>query len=501
MKSFRNWLIFLFGLIILFLFFYFRLKPIINQTFPYTFDQGRDFLKAEEIMRYHKPTLLGPTTGINGIFHGVWWYYYLAVLYLFSNGAPQLFAYGIMITTFLAVFLFAYFLKKNFGLLSAFLFFILITGSSYFIKMSSFAISSVFEFPFILLLFFSFYNFVKSKNPIFGFLVFFSLANIFEVEVPMGLFTIPAFLLSVIFLNQIKLFFENKKSFFYSLLGFIIPFVPRVIFEIKNGFLQEKAALNLFTHPEYRVPKVLIDILKERIEMFFYYFRSLFPFENIYLIIATLIVTTFAIFIVYKKLTDNKKMFLKFLLLMLAFLFLLSCIYKGSFWYNYYEGLSFYFALVISISVGSTIYSKNRLLKYSSVLLLIIIFIFNILLFKQYISDKSKIPDEGLISHLKIMDLLAETNKNRDFCVRIYTPPAIPHTYNYLLSYYKKIGKIKNYSNSYIDNQCFYVIEKDSWQFRIDKFRKEHIPEKAQLIKKFPVTKNADIELWHFITN
>jgi hypothetical protein len=61
---------------------YFRLKPIYLQNIPYTYDQGRDFLKAQEIVLYKNPTFIGPTTGIMGIYHGAWWYYLLSFAFL-----------------------------------------------------------------------------------------------------------------------------------------------------------------------------------------------------------------------------------------------------------------------------------------------------------------------------------------------------------------------------------------------------------------------------------
>ena len=77
-------------LLILFfaLFSYFRLKPIYLQTVPYTFDQGRDFLKTIEIVRDRNLTLIGPTTGAAGVFHGAWWYYYLSIPHILFQGHP-----------------------------------------------------------------------------------------------------------------------------------------------------------------------------------------------------------------------------------------------------------------------------------------------------------------------------------------------------------------------------------------------------------------------------
>ena len=75
-----------------------------------------------------------------------------------------------------------------------------------FSMMSFFAISSVLTLPFVLLFFFSCFEYLKSKERKYLFLIFLSLGFILETEVPFGLFIIPAFLLSVVLSNEIKTF-------------------------------------------------------------------------------------------------------------------------------------------------------------------------------------------------------------------------------------------------------------------------------------------------------
>ena len=101
---FKNKFLFLFFIAIL-AYCTVRITPIYQQTYPYTFDQGRDFLKVEEIIRYKNLTLLGPTTGAMGVYHGVQWYYFLAIPYLLFNGAPQGFIYFILIITLIYIFI------------------------------------------------------------------------------------------------------------------------------------------------------------------------------------------------------------------------------------------------------------------------------------------------------------------------------------------------------------------------------------------------------------
>ena len=64
--------------------------PFTSQGFfAFTFDQGRDLLVVARMIYEGKLTLIGPTTGLQGIFYGPTWYYFLAPLLFLSHGNPQ----------------------------------------------------------------------------------------------------------------------------------------------------------------------------------------------------------------------------------------------------------------------------------------------------------------------------------------------------------------------------------------------------------------------------
>src|SRR3989344_9671244 len=142
--------IILFSLLIA-LFCFFRLGPLLTKNVPYTFDQGRDFLVVRQLVRNLDLPFVGPTTGIVGVYHGAWWYYFLAVPYLFFNGNPIGFYWFIFLASLIPTTLFAFFLLKEFSRLTAIFFLSLVTASTYLIGRATFAISSVFTIPFIFL--------------------------------------------------------------------------------------------------------------------------------------------------------------------------------------------------------------------------------------------------------------------------------------------------------------------------------------------------------------
>src|SRR3989344_3994821 len=129
----NKWIeIVIFGITIL-IFSYLRLTPIYTQTVGYTYDQGRDFLKAAEIVLYKNPTFIGPTTGIMGIYHGAWWYYVLSIGFLLFNGLPIGFYYlnfFIQLLVFITVLIFVW---KRFDSLTQIILGLVVATSPYLI--------------------------------------------------------------------------------------------------------------------------------------------------------------------------------------------------------------------------------------------------------------------------------------------------------------------------------------------------------------------------------
>ena len=165
----KKWIRIIAFLSLLIIFVYLRLKPIINQTVPYTYDQGRDFLKAEEIVRFKNLTFIGPTTGIMGINHGAWWYYLLSIPYFIFNCWPMGFYYFMFFISLVGNLCFYYFLKKEFNLNTALLFLSIVSISPYFIPLSFFASNNIITPYIILFLIVSIYYLFKTKKYIWFF--------------------------------------------------------------------------------------------------------------------------------------------------------------------------------------------------------------------------------------------------------------------------------------------------------------------------------------------
>ena len=468
------------------------------QNIPYTYDQGRDFLKAQEIILYKNLTFIGPTTGIMGIYHGAWWYYLLSMAFFIFNGNPVGFAYTICFLYSLSFLLFYFFLKKELGFYPATFFLSLTAFSPYLSFISTFVINSGFTIPFILFLLYSLYQYFRTKKPFFLFFIFLSAGFIFEAQVSFGLFLIPSLILTffALYFKKINIKEIKFKPFFYSLFGLFIPFLPRLLFEIKNHFLQTKTFFNFFFHPKYYNPKPFNLIIEERLNLFIEYYFKIFN-QNI-LAIAFFIFTLIILFLFFKKLKNYQRDFLKTNLFLIVSIFTLSLFYKDNFWNNYLEGLSVFYLPFLTFAFYLGLKGENKFINNLAYLLLIILLFINILNFyKNFISKK--FVAEGLIKQKKVIERIYQLVGKNDFCLKIYTPPVIPYTYQYLIDYQARIKKYSKPKLEYVNNRCFYIIEDDAYKFRIDRWREENIPKEAKLIKKEKLFKDIAIELWERI--
>ena len=106
------------------------------------------------------------------------------------------------------------------------------------------------------------------------------------------------------------------------------------------------------------------------------------------------------------------------------------------------------------------------------------------------------VPLIGLRADNKIVNYFIEKTNNKYYCLKIYTPPVIPYTYYYLFSYYANHQKLKYPRQEFTNNQCYFIFDKEPYVFRVEKWRKENIPQNALLDKTIRYKNGTSIELW-----
>jgi len=473
---------------------YFRTKIIYYQTVAYTFDQGRDFLKTAEIIQAKRLTFIGPTTGITGLFHGAWWYYALFFPYLLFKGAPQGFYYGVLALHVISLLLFTLFMNRKIGFLPSLLFLLIVSVSPYFIRISIFAANNTLTPIAILCFIYSLYQFFLKKKDVYLFLIGMSLGFVLETELSFGIFLIPSFLLASVFFKDFRAVIKKVKSVLVFFLGLTMASVPRIFFEIKNHFLQTKTLIQFLHNPTSTNPQSFYGAMIDRLRFFQSYFLGIFYDYSKIVSYFFLITALISIFFFFKKYKNEEKRTVLFLTLLSVFIFALSLTSRNNFfWENYLEGLEYIFLFTIVLTVS--ILQKTKKTSFLFYTLTLVFVFFNFIQLKTVLMDKKEPPSIGLRADRETVKYLYAENGNNPFCLRIYTPPVIPYTYEYLFSYYSSIGYTKP-NEGFINHTCWYIFDKESYQFRVEKWRKENIPGNAILKKKTIMKNETAVELW-----
>lgn len=472
------------------LFVYFMISPILDHTVPYTYDQGRDFQKAMEMIEAKRPTFIGPTTGVMGLFHGAWWYYLLAIPGLLTKGLPIAYYYFMLILALAGNLWFFQFLRKKFNDLTALMFLAIITISPYFLKLGFTASNNILAPYFVMsLIVFTSMVFDKSKNKWLYLLIGLNLAFVLEFEVSFGLLLIPVFFVSALLFKEMREKIYSLGNLLSVIVGMTIPVLPRALFEIKNGFMQTKTLIGFFIKPKLHNPSPFPKVFSDRVTLFIEYVRGIAYDYSLYIAGAMVI---FALVILIVRWKKNKQIvFTSYLLVLIAMLFGISLLYKDNFWFNYYEGIQYLFVAVFLIAF----YLLSKWKVKLAYLALAIFLVMNLVgLVRHQASNKTQVI--GLSEAEAVSDYINSKVGKNDYCLRIYTPPAIPHTHVYIMNWKSKTQGYKISTYNYRNNECFYIVEADPYKFRVTKWREENIPKEAKMVEKKDITKNVTVEKW-----
>jgi 4-amino-4-deoxy-L-arabinose transferase-like glycosyltransferase len=405
------------------------------------YDQGRDALKVQEILAFKDLPMVGPTTGIAGLFLGPFWFYLLAPFYWLTRGSPSLTANFISLFDVGAVFL-AYWLGREFynrrvGLLAA-----LFWGFSYYLVFSGRWLSNPSPLPFFtFLLILGLGKFFIQKKEKYLILIFTSFAICLQLEMASAVFFIPSIaLMWLIFRPKIK----NKKSLFWAVGIFIAFLIPQILFEIKNNFpmtrsffLFNKGEVNTSSNKTWAWPA--FRFLKERILT---YQKILFSKLEVNSKLGTKFLSVlwfiFMIWLVVKQFIDKKTKRQRMDTILLIFLFLplfFLLFFVGNYGqlYDYYL-TGFFPAFIILFALFVDFFSKKIL--YWPIMALIIIWFLsnNVFFLKHYLTAGVDGPKNVTLGNqIQAIDWVYQESGGEKFNMAVYVPPVIPYAYQYLV--------------------------------------------------------------------
>lgn len=211
--------------------------PVLHNDVGYNTDTARDLLILQDVVSTHKLPLIGPHSGLTGLFHGPLWVYINLPAFILGNGNPVVMGWFWVFLIACAVFATYFVGKKLFneyvGLFSALV--ISLMSISY----SSGLLNPFGAVIFSPLFFYFFYKYVKLGKPIYLILSFFVTGILIQFEVVFGG---PILILSLLFL-LFFLFKKKKLKHLFSALILIIPLSTYIVFELRHNFLQLRSII------------------------------------------------------------------------------------------------------------------------------------------------------------------------------------------------------------------------------------------------------------------
>ncbi len=405
---------------------FFRLYRI-DRLLGFWYDQGRDALVIWDLLHQGKFFLIGPVTGIDGIFLGPFYYYLLAPFYWLGKGSPVIASAGLSWLAVGAVFLLYFLGKKMFGtvigLLAAFLY-----GFSYGQVVFSRWLANPNPLPFFTLLVLIFlYKFIQNQDSRFLILSSFLIGLCLQLEAASAVFFLPSIVIILIWQRK-KI---NFKILTLSFLAFFITLLPQIYFNFRHdGILL--AAFKKFLVEEESFKLSFLQVVRLRLLTYYDVFAGkLIPESgNLRLLVLALFSAPFILF--------KKKMFSKeskFLLIWLFVPIVGFFFYQGNHgyvWDYYFTGIVPAFFLLFSAGLYYLI--KQGLAGKVIVCVFLIVFAFsNLGSIRNYLKTGIGIK---LQSQKKAIDWIYQQAENEPFNADFYVPPQIYYSYSYLMKWY-----------------------------------------------------------------
>ena len=414
-----------------------RSIEVLNKNYLFGFDQGRDYLAIKSIVVDHKLTLIGSevgagAAGLNGIFQGPAYYYFLSIPFILTRGDPYsgivlMFVFSILSIVFL------YFLGKRIlgamgGLIAALLFAL----SPMFIAQARFVWNSNPSTLFILLaIYFAYLGMKKNNKYIFlsSFFAGFVYNFQFAVSIPLSI----SIILFYIFIIKLK----GIRKYLILFSGSAVAFLPMLLFEIRHGLMGIRGFLTyLFGHKEAGASFLPSQIIiTDHISSFFNAFMDVFPKKIVSPELLLLIVLVPVIYYFWKEKDQNLKRFIGFLFLFFPIHFLVFLFFRNAIWVYYLIALNVVYILFFSYSVASAFKRNDQIIKILYAIFLFFVLIKTLpMLINVFNYD---IRDYGGTAKIRgkidALDFIYNDAKGNKFSLFIFSPPIYTYPYDYIL--------------------------------------------------------------------
>jgi len=403
----------------------------IDQLLGFYYDQGRDALVIWDLIHKGKFFLIGPTTGIEGIFRGPWYYWLITPFYFLGKGNPVYPSVFLSLTTVVSIYILYYLAKEISGKTAGIVAIIIASFSMSLVYASRWLSNPTPMFLISMLFVLNLYRMLKKKKWAFPFATFL-IGMAMQFGSAAEVFYIPFFIIFCIWQRK-KL--PNLKIIIVGFIMFGVSFLPQVIFDIRHGSVLSKNIVNfIFVEKSFKFS--FWQIAKERFPLYYDVFTSKIWASRKLFEISILFTSLFLLITKWKKYW-KQDIFKATIILLLSPIFGML-FFQGNYGnvYDYYF-TGYYLIFVLLFSVAITSWTNNI---FGKIIIAIFLFSFlnvNIFSVRNYIISGIDGPTTiALGNQLQAIDWVYKNANGERFNVDVYVPPVIPYAYNYLFNWY-----------------------------------------------------------------
>lgn len=412
-----------------------RILPVLNNNFPFTMDQGRDMLDIRNIAVGKHFTLIGPTTSINGVYLGPFYYYFNLLPFLLSKGDPAAILYWQIIWFQISIGALWLTIKKYSPLLALLTGGILLLAPPFF-SQNKYAWTAN-AAPIFAAFFFSSFIWLLCKNTVpRAFLTGLIAGMVFQIEAAFGILLTPFAMLFLIYQKV------NLKIIILLLLGFIVTLTPQLFFELRHNFVMTHTFLGELTGNT----SVLGDKLSLSNALFSHYidfaniahgYLELPNFFSQYLFLLALIFLLLK-FLCYKSTKNSSTIpLLSITFIIFAYFFYGFYLYPIKGWYL--NSLYIPFAIILAYFLESLLESSRKWISKLSLIFIIgLLFINTLAQVKQIpLDSETRSGDRSNIrNEIEAIDWVYQKAEGKGFKIFSYIPSVYDYPYQYLFWWY-----------------------------------------------------------------
>lgn len=392
-------------------------------------DMGRDLLWTKDIAFYHTPTLIGPAASIWGVYFQPFWYYFLSLPLLITNGNPVSAVYATSFAIIGTGILGYLFFRNQLGKINAFIFAIAVMFCGELVNISTFAFhANMLPVLTLLVIYFCFLAVIKNTYFLVFSALFSSLMFSADPAPAVVIFPLPILVFLIFKLYKRP---EKIKTFIFYVFSYTLPFTPQIIFELRNNFIETHSLINYFLgkNPSLSGHLPFFQRIPDRTLLLLNFLQNNFAGQST---VVAVVLLTFILIGNYLFIKNNKNQKIS-VLYKINIIALLTTIFIYTFLITveiknwYLEGLTVNIVFLITFAVmGSKL--KKRLVP----IFLTIYLMINLSPFLKTSRLEQLKNDPALLSNQLTAINQIYQDKEKQFSVYVYTPSIYDLNYQYL---------------------------------------------------------------------